>query len=113
MYSYNGRFVEVIDGDTLLLYIDLGFYVWTMAAVRLTGIDLSTESSPIDLAREENAVKWLEKRLADIDQVQLDTHKSEDGSITCDIILEGRTVNQDLERLGLLRGSARALGLVH
>jgi hypothetical protein len=113
MYSYHARFVEVIDGDTVLLYIDLGFYIWTMAAARLTGIDLANDLAPIEIQRENQAVQWLEKKLADADTLIIETQKMPDGGITVDIIMDGRTVNQDLERLGLLRGSARTLGVVH
>jgi hypothetical protein len=113
MYSYNARFVEVIDGDTVLLYIDLGFYIWTMAGARLTGIDLLQDLSPIEIQREKQAVQWLEKRLADTEVLQIDTHKMPDGGITVDIISDGVTVNLEMERQGLLRGSVKLLGIVH
>ena len=38
-YSYGARVLNVIDGDTLWLDIDCGFYVWTRQKVRLRGID--------------------------------------------------------------------------
>ena len=38
-YWRRARLVKVIDGDTLDLEIDLGFYLYTIQRVRLLGID--------------------------------------------------------------------------
>lgn len=111
MNTYSAKLVEIIDGDTLLLYIDLGFYVYTMAAVRLTGIDLDTD--PTSVKREEQAVKWMEKFFENVDDLALETHKDEEGTLTADIIVNGVTVNQEMERRGLSRGAVRFLGPVH
>lgn len=111
MNTYSAKLVEIIDGDTLLVYIDLGFYVYTMAAIRLTGIDLDTD--PTSVKREEQAVKWMEKFFENVDDLALETYKDEEGTLTADIIVNGVTVNQEMERRGLLRGSVRFLGPVH
>ena len=112
-YSYKCRFVEVVDGDTLLLYIDLGFYIWTMAAVRLTGIDMPEHPTKADLKREEQACKFMEKRFTDSDFGVIETHQNEEGQITADVVHEGKTINIELERRGLLRGSERLKGIAH
>ncbi len=39
MYEYKSRVVDVIDGDTIDVVIDLGFDIFTNKRVRLSGID--------------------------------------------------------------------------
>lgn len=112
-YSYKCRFVEVVDGDTLLLYIDLGFYIWTMAAVRITGIDMPDQPTKADLKREEQACKFMTQCFTDSDFGVIETHQDEEGQITADVIHEGKTINHELERRGLLRGCQKLKGIAH
>lgn len=39
MYNYKAKVIKVIDGDTVDLNIDLGFHIWVVKRVRLSGID--------------------------------------------------------------------------
>jgi len=39
MYTYKAKVLEWIDGDTLWVEIDLGFYVFTKQKIRLARID--------------------------------------------------------------------------
>lgn len=40
MYTYNAKIIRVVDGDTVVLDIDLGFHTWKRGEhVRLLGID--------------------------------------------------------------------------
>lgn len=39
MYKYNAQVIKVIDGDTLDLFIDLGFKVGFNTRIRMIGID--------------------------------------------------------------------------
>ncbi|WP_438712364.1 thermonuclease family protein [Aquimarina muelleri] len=39
MYTYKAKVIKWIDGDTLLVEIDLGFYVQTTQKIRLARID--------------------------------------------------------------------------
>ena len=111
--QYRARCVEIIDGDTVLFWIDLGFYVWTMAAVRLTGLDLEQDPSPFDLKREEKAKIWLDQRLANSSVLDIHcTIDDETSIVTADIFDEGVSVNLEMQKLGLQRGQKR-LGVVH
>jgi hypothetical protein len=113
MRHYQGRCIEILDGDTLLCWIDLGFYVWTMAAVRLTGLDVPQDPTPFDLKREEKAKLWLEQRLANSEILDIHTKvDDETGIITADIIDADTSVNLQMQKLGLCRGQKR-LGVVH
>lgn len=110
---YKARCVEIIDGDTVLLWIDLGFYVWTMAAIRLTGLDLDQDPTPFDLKREEKAKIWLEQRLANSNTLDIQcTIDDETSIVKADIFEDGVSVNLEMEKLGLMRGQKR-LGVVH
>lgn len=39
LYTYRCKLIRVIDGDTILAQIDLGFDTWSIKTVRLSGID--------------------------------------------------------------------------
>jgi len=40
MYTYNAKVVRIIDGDTIVVDIDLGFFTWiNNRSIRLIGID--------------------------------------------------------------------------
>ena len=39
MYKYNAELVRVIDGDTVVAMIDLGFSTWVKRTIRFYGID--------------------------------------------------------------------------
>jgi micrococcal nuclease len=66
MYEYKIKnLVEVIDGDTIDIEIDLGFDVFVKQRLRLQGID-SPESRTKNLVEKELGLKakaWLSKKL--------------------------------------------------
>lgn len=113
LYSYKARLAQIIDDDALLVYVDLGFYIWTMVPVRLTGLENDNPDDPQVQKRQKQAVAYLEQFFADTDTITIETHIHDNGCWQADIIADGRTVNLHMERLGLLRGSVRALGIVH
>lgn len=39
MYQYSATVINIVDGDTVDLNIDLGFHIWVTKRVRLSGID--------------------------------------------------------------------------
>jgi len=46
MWTYNAHLVRVIDGDTYVLNIDLGFHIWIVEHIRLAGIDTPERGTP-------------------------------------------------------------------
>ena len=52
MYQYKAKFVRVIDGDTAVLDVDLGFYVWLR--------DLHFRFYGINCPEKTNKVAWTE-----------------------------------------------------
>jgi micrococcal nuclease len=47
MYNYNANVLEVIDGDTIKLNIDLGFDIWHIINVRLNGINCAEKNTDL------------------------------------------------------------------
>jgi len=39
MYTYNAKLIRVVDGDTVIAMVDLGFSTWKEAKIRFYGID--------------------------------------------------------------------------
>lgn len=60
MYQYYAEVLRIIDGDTLTLRIDLGYYVQIRSTVRLAFIDapeMATPQGPVSRAAVE---QWLD-----------------------------------------------------
>lgn len=55
-YTYNAKLVRVIDGDTVIAMVDLGFNTWKQANIRFYGID-AYESRTRDLEEKEKGLK--------------------------------------------------------
>ncbi|MCK5180132.1 MAG: thermonuclease family protein [Candidatus Omnitrophica bacterium] len=70
-YVYKAIVERVIDGDTLLLRIDLGFQVWKEQRVRLAGIDAPAMDEP----EGRKAYKFVLDQLAKVDFVMVKTNK--------------------------------------
>jgi micrococcal nuclease len=59
MYDYEARLNRVIDGDTYVLDIDLGFHVWTTQHIRLLGIDCPERNTPEGKCAKAFAESWF------------------------------------------------------
>lgn len=59
LYTYRADVLRVIDGDTYLLSIDLGFYVSTEAHVRLRGADCPELSTPEGRAARDELTRMI------------------------------------------------------
>lgn len=73
-YVRNAKVVEVIDGDTLVLDIDMGFYTTLRQKVRVLGINCPETRGPTrgaGLAAKAAAAKWCE---ATFNRVVVKTH---------------------------------------
>ncbi len=58
-YTYKAFVLEVIDGDTIWVNIDLGFGAWTTQKLRLRGIN----TKAIETAEGKGAKEFMESRL--------------------------------------------------
>jgi micrococcal nuclease len=59
MYTYMARLNRVIDGDTYVFDIDLGFYVTTTQHIRLIGVDCPERFTPEGKRATQFAIDWL------------------------------------------------------
>jgi micrococcal nuclease len=80
MYEYKvKKVVKIIDGDTIDIDIDLGFYVTTTQRIRLAGID-TPETRTKDLLEKRlglEAKQWLTDKLATIPELTIVTVKDD------------------------------------
>ena len=104
-YVYKAVVERVIDGDTLLLRIDLGLQVWKEQRVRLAGIDTPAMDEP----KGKEAYTFVLNQLAKADFVMVKTNKidiygryvghifySLKGSGKDETFAKGRYLNQEL-----------------
>ena len=108
-YTYFAELIKVIDGDTLNLNIDLGFFIKAETKVRLIGID----TKPIDTEEGKKAYEFVQNELTD-SNLLIEVHKKEkygrylvyvyyhkEKSEFEDIIRHGKLLNEELITRGL------------
>jgi len=109
-YVYSAVVERVVDGDTLILRIDLGFQVWKEQRIRLAGIDCPEK----DTAGGRKAFEWVRDRMAQAEVVMVKTNKvdiygryvghvfySFEKDRREKVFREGRYLNQELLSRGL------------
>jgi endonuclease YncB( thermonuclease family) len=70
-YLYKAKILNVIDGDTLLLDVDLGFEVWKQQRVRLAQIDCAEMKT----LEGKKAFRFVRDKIVDLDFVVIKTNK--------------------------------------
>ncbi len=111
-YVYKAYVEKVVDGDTLLLRIDLGFQVLKEQRVRLANIDTPALDEPKGL----QATEYVQQQLAKTSFVMIKTNKidiygryvghifySLQNLKKSEIFTEGRYLNQELLDKGLAK----------
>jgi endonuclease YncB( thermonuclease family) len=73
LHTYVAILERVVDGDTLLVRVDLGFDVWRVERIRLRGIDTPELKKPA--GRE--AKQFVEQVLTDVPFLVLRTYKTD------------------------------------
>ena len=109
MYQYKIKKINrVIDGDTVDVVIDVGFYISLTQRVRLKDID-AAETRTKDLVEKAEglmAKEWLEKELAKEGEWVIETTKEDKyGRILGTLYLVGEpvTVNERMLNEGIAR----------
>lgn len=100
MYEYTvKRVLEVVDGDTIDVEIDLGFDISFTSRVRLAGID-TPESRTKDLAEKKlglEAKEYLKHKLEGATHIVIQTEKPDSsekyGRILGWLFLDGSTIS--------------------
>ncbi len=72
-HNYVAEIERVIDGDTLIVRIDLGFRTWRSETIRLRGID----SPELRTKAGKAARQFVLKRLQDIKRIVVHTYKTD------------------------------------
>lgn len=117
-YLYKARIVDVVDGDTLILNIDLGFQTFKEQRLRLAQID----AAEIKTKDGQKAFKYLRDLAATLDFVVVRTNKIDiygryvgdvfypkisDGSneslMQIEIFEKGIYLNEELVKMGLVK----------
>lgn len=73
MYTYKAYLDRVIDGDTILVNIDLGFSVFIEQRLRLRGLD----APELGTSQGATSKKFVESKLKDCDFLIIKTHGSD------------------------------------
>jgi len=117
-YERNARVMRVVDGDTLVLMVDLGFEHWYQGKFRLVGINTpekfgvkkESDEYKAGVAASEHALQWLldnadretiETPLGDIEFLRIvmrsfDAGKGKYGRWICEVFPangEGKSLN--------------------
>ena len=109
MHTYKiDKIVKIIDGDTVDVIINLGFYISIKQRVRLKGID-AAETRTKDLKEKAEgllAKEWLEKELSKPGEWIIETTKDDKyGRILGTLYLVGEpvTVNERMVNDGIAK----------
>jgi len=110
LYTYECELERVVDGDTIIVRIDLGFDVIKRERIRLRSVD----APPLETPQGEKAKKFVEKKLRGIGNVVLRTHWHDRyGRYVADVLYQrnnekkenvirkGRFLNQELLDAGM------------
>jgi len=108
-YTYYAKLDRVVDGDTLLLDFDCGFFISLKSKVRLIGIDCPE----LDTDKGKEAAAFVEKELTGANLIAEVRKKEKYGRYLCyiyyskqysdfdEIIRHGKLINEELVRAGL------------
>ena len=111
-YIYKAVVDRVIDGDTVLVKLDLGFQVWRDQRLRLAHINAPAMDEP----GGQEAYQYVRNALAEVDFVMVKTNKidiygryvghifySQESRNKDEVFREGSYLNQELVTRGLAR----------
>jgi endonuclease YncB( thermonuclease family) len=73
-YRYVGRFIRAIDGDTIVVDIDLGFRMYLTTPLRLLGVNAPEKNTPAG----KNAMAWTTTWCTNIPGLALESAKPGD-----------------------------------
>lgn len=103
LFTYQAFIERVVDGDTLLVQVDLGFGLWTRQYLRLRGIDCPE----IDTAEGKRAKKIVETELSAVPFVIISSTKSDKyDRYLADVFYTAKTGEKFLNNILLEQGLA-------
>lgn len=98
LYNYKATILNIVDGDTIDVKIDLGFKIYIDMRLRLAGLDTPERNTESGKA----AKLWLETALPINHEVRLSIFKAADkyGRYLATIHYNGVDINQELIKSG-------------
>src|SRR3989338_1632574 len=103
LFTYQAFIERVVDGDTLLVQVDLGFGLWTRQYLRLRGIDCPE----MDTAEGKRAKKFVETELSAVPFVIISSTKSDKyDRYLADVFYTAKTGEKFLNNLLMEEGLA-------
>lgn len=100
MYEYNTKIERVVDGDTVDVFIDLGFEVWHHQRLRLLGIDAAEHNTPFGAVTKEYMKKILEGQSVKIQVTKPDKY----GRYLASVFLKSDvSINDQMIKCGLAK----------
>lgn len=98
LFTYYAYLERIVDGDTILVQVDLGFGVWTRQYLRLRGIDCPE----LDTSLGRKAKRFVESELASVPYVVITSSRSDKyDRYLADLWVEETYINQELIDKGL------------
>lgn len=101
-YIYNAEVYRVIDGDTIVCDVDLGFFITQRMVFRLYGINCP-EIVGTERAKGLESKEYMQTRIEG-KQIIIKTHKDKKekyGRYLAEIYLDGFLINEELLTKGL------------
>jgi len=108
MYQYNAKIVRWVDGDTVILDIDLGFYVTRQERVRLARINAPELNSqvPYQVRKAKSARAKAKKFAPEGTAVVLSTSKNDIDRYSRyigEVFVNGKNVSDYLIEAGIVK----------
>lgn len=108
LYFYRAELNQVVDGATVTLDLDLGFFVWLhRTQIRLHGIEVQDRTS----AEGRRAAEWLTEQLRDaseLGELRVKTYPAPEGSEVAwlgVLFASGKNLNREMLAQGLAKAS--------
>jgi micrococcal nuclease len=104
-FIFDAKVINVVDGDTIDVVIDLGFSMTTQQRLRLYGIDTMETNSKDPLLKENglSAKKFVSDSVLNQD-VTIHTFKPDKyGRYLANVYFKDMFVNEELKRRGLAK----------
>lgn len=100
MYEYYTKIDKVVDGDTVDVFIDLGFSVWHKERIRLSGVDTAEKNTPLGKALKAYMKELLEGKTVRLQVTKPDKY----GRYLGKVFLAGEeSINDQLIKHGLAK----------
>ena len=101
MYTYFTKVSNVVDGDTVDVFVDLGFKVWRQERMRLVGVDTAEKNTPYGKATKEYLTKLLVDKTVKLEVFKPDKY----GRYLAKIYINSeKSINDQMVEKGMAKG---------